>query len=315
MGPRVEPEGDELRERLSGFTAMDISASMTTPEIIPGLSAVADRYDVVLCDVWGVIHNGRESFAAACDALAKFRERHGPVVLISNAPRPSKAVMPQLDALAVPRDAWSAFVTSGDATRALLAERAPGPVWAIGPKTDAPLYEDLPLQFAGPDEAAFISCSGLYNDEQETPDDYRATLAVAAERGLPMVCANPDRLVHRGTRLIWCAGGLADLYELLGGPKPIMAGKPYPAIYDLALSEARSLAGADLDPRRVLCIGDGAPTDLAGANAQGLDVLFVAGGLHGEHVLEPNGAVGPRVGAWLAGEGVSATSAIPLLAW
>ena len=289
---------------------------MSAPDIIPGLSAIADRYDVVLCDVWGVIHNGRTSFAGACEALARFRERHGPVVLISNAPRPSKAVTPQLDTLGVPRDAWSAFVTSGDATRDLLAQRAPGPVWAIGPKTDAPLYEGLPLEFSGPQDAAFISCSGLYDDEQETPDDYRVDLAMAAARHLPMVCANPDRLVHRGTKLIWCAGGLADLYEELGGPKAVMAGKPYAAIYDLALREARSLAGADLDPRRVLCIGDGAPTDLLGANKQNLDVLFVAGGLHGEQVLEPNGGLdGRRLGNWLAGEGVSASSAIPALAW
>ncbi len=289
---------------------------MSTPEIISGLSAIADRYDVVLCDVWGVIHNGRESSAAACDALVRFRERHGPVVLISNAPRPSHAVIPQLDVLGVPREAWSAFVTSGDATRALLAMRAPGPVWAIGPETDAPLYADLPLQFAGPEDAAFISCSGLYRDEEETPDDYRATLAVAAGRGLPMVCANPDRLVHRGTKLIWCAGGLADLYEQLGGPKVIMAGKPYPAIYELALREAESLAGKALNPRRVLCIGDGAPTDLLGANNQNLDVLFVAGGLHGEHVLEPNGGLeARRLGSWLAGAGVKASSAVPALAW
>ena len=289
---------------------------MTSPQIIAGLSEIADRYDVVLCDVWGVIHNGRESSPAACEALSKFRERHGPVVLISNAPRPSHAVIPQLDVLGVPREAWSAFVTSGDATRALLAERAPGPVWTIGAPTDKPLYDGLPLEFAGPEEAAFISASGLNNDEVETPDDYRATLAVAAERGLTMVCANPDRLVHRGTKLIWCAGGLAELYEQLGGPKVIMAGKPYPAIYDLALREAKSLAGGTVDPRRVLCIGDGAPTDLLGANNQNLDVLFVAGGLHGEHVLEPHGGLeGRKLINWLAGAGVSATSAIPTLAW
>ena len=176
---------------------------MTSPQEIRGLSELAGRYDVLLCDVWGVIHNGRESFPAACAALARFRAEVGPVVLISNAPRPSRAVIPQLDTLRVPREAWSAFVTSGDATRALLSERAPGPVWAIGPEMDKPLYADLPLSFAGPEDAAFISCSGLYRDEEETPDDYRKTLSLAAERGLPMVCANPDRLVHRGTKLIW----------------------------------------------------------------------------------------------------------------
>ncbi len=289
---------------------------MTAPQIIPGLSALADRYDVLLCDVWGVIHNGRESFPAACEALIQYRERHGPVVLISNSPRPSSAVVAQLDRLGVPREAWSAFVTSGDATRALLEQKAPGPVWAIGPGQDEPLYAGLGLSFAGPEDAAFISCTGLRDDEAETPDDYRQTLSVAAARQLPMVCANPDRLVHRGTKLVWCAGGLADVYEELGGGPVTMAGKPYAAIYDLALREARSLAGADLDRRRVLCIGDGAPTDLAGANGQDLDVLFVAGGLHGEHVLEAGGGLdAPRLAAWLAGQGVSAASAIPTLVW
>jgi HAD superfamily hydrolase (TIGR01459 family) len=289
---------------------------MSPPEIITGLSAVADRYDVVLCDVWGVIHNGRESFTAACDALVRFRERRGPVVLISNAPRPSHAVLSQLEALGVPREAWSAFVTSGDATRALLSDRAPGAVWAIGTEADKPLYDGLDLTFAGPDDAAFISCTGLEDDEAQTPEDYRASLAVAAERKLPMICANPDRRVHRGTKLIWCAGGLADLYEALGGGPVVMAGKPYAAIYDLALREARSLSGGDLDRRRVLCIGDGGQTDLLGANNQDLDVLFVAGGLHGERVLNAEGGLeAGRLSDWLAGAGVSAASAIQALVW
>jgi HAD superfamily hydrolase (TIGR01459 family) len=289
---------------------------MTPTQIIPGLAAVADRYDVVLCDVWGVIHNGRESSAAACEALVRFQKHRGPVVLISNAPRPSSAVEPQLDALGVPRDAWSAFVTSGDATRALLGAMAPGPVWKIGAAWDEPLYDDLDLAFGGPGDAAFISCTGLENDEAETPEDYRQRLTLAAARKLPMVCANPDRQVHRGKQLIWCAGGLADLYETLGGGPVTMAGKPHAAIYELALAQAERLMGHPVDRVRVLCIGDGAPTDLAGANRQGLDVLFVAGGLHGEQVLNAAGGLDQaQLSGWLEANAVSATSALPSLAW
>ena len=164
--------------------------------------------------------------------------------------------MTQLDSLGVPRAAWSAFVTSGDATRALLAERAPGPAWAIGPDRDWPLYEDLGLDFAGPDEAAFISCTGPVDDEVETPEDYRDRLLACARRGLEMICANPDRVVQRGDRLIYCGGALADLYAALDGPV-LMAGKPYAPIYHLAVAEASALLGRPVDRARILCVGDG----------------------------------------------------------
>ncbi|HEY0052473.1 MAG TPA: TIGR01459 family HAD-type hydrolase, partial [Caulobacteraceae bacterium] len=150
---------------------------MTTPRIIPGLSAVAADYDVLLCDVWGVIHNGRESFPEACAALAHFVAQGGEVVLVSNAPRPAVDVRPQLDALGVPRAAWTGFVTSGDATRAELIRRSPGPAWRLGPERDAPLYAGLDLRLTeGPQGAAFISCTGLIDDEIETPEDYRDAL-------------------------------------------------------------------------------------------------------------------------------------------
>lgn len=248
-------------------------------QAINGLADVAERYDAVLCDVWGVIHNGRESFASACDALIRFQEARGPVVLISNAPRPAAAVHAQLDELGVPRQAWSAFVTSGDATRAILAERAPGPVFALGPDRDAPLYEGLGLQFAPLEEAAFIACTGLFDDNSEAPEDYRLRLMDAARRRLPFVCANPDRVVQRGDRLIPCAGALADLYASLGG-EVIMVGKPFAPTYDLAVGEANRLAGRELDHARILCIGDGLGTDVKGAENQGLDCLFITGGIH-----------------------------------
>ncbi len=249
------------------------------PTKVTGLSSIAHRYDAVLCDVWGVIHNGRVSHPAACEALAIFQAQRGPVVLISNAPRPAAAVHAQLDELAVPKASWSGFVTSGDATRKLLADRAPGPVWAVGPDRDAPLYEGLNLEFAGLEDAAFICCTGPFDDTAETPEDYRARLTRAAERGLTFLCANPDRVVQRGDELIYCAGALADLYETLGG-KVIMAGKPYAPTYDLSLAEARRLAAKPIDRERVLCIGDGIATDVKGANNQGLDCLYISGGIH-----------------------------------
>ncbi|MBW3618540.1 MAG: TIGR01459 family HAD-type hydrolase, partial [Proteobacteria bacterium] len=149
---------------------------MMQPKLIGGLSEVAAAFDAVLCDIWGVVHNGRARHAAACDALVRFRRERGPVVLISNAPRPAAAVIAQLDALGVPREAWTAVVTSGDATRAALAERAPGPVWVIGPERDKPLFEGITLDYAGPEDAAFICCTGLIDDHRETAEDYRERL-------------------------------------------------------------------------------------------------------------------------------------------
>ena len=266
---------------------------MTAPHPIAGLSAIADQYDVLLCDVWGVIHNGRESFAEACDALTRFNEQGGHVVLISNAPRPSAAVHSQLDGLGVPRSAWKAFVSSGDATRAELARRAPGPALAIGPDRDHALYDGTGVTLADSvEDAAFICVTGPRDDTTETPEDYRAELSIAAARDLEMICANPDRVVQRGDQLIYCAGSLADLYESLGG-RVTMAGKPFGPIYDLAIKEAEALTGGPVDRSRVLCVGDGVVTDVMGANAQGLDCLFIAAGIHGDAARGADGRVDP----------------------
>jgi HAD superfamily hydrolase (TIGR01459 family) len=274
---------------------------MTMPALLDGLCDISDRYDALLCDVWGVIHNGREAFPAACAALAKFARGRGPVVLISNAPRPSAHVHAQLDLLGVPREAWSAFVSSGDATRVLLAERAPGPAWKIGPERDWPLYEGLGIAFTDPEHAAFIACAGPEDDENETPEDYRERLAICARRGLVMICANPDKVVQRGDRLVYCGGALADLYAAMDGPV-LMAGKPYKPIYDLALAEAERLLGRPVARERVLCVGDGLPTDVKGANDQGLDCLFIAAGIHGAEAIR-DGRLDPGLTAGLLARG------------
>lgn len=282
---------------------------MTMPALPDGLAQISGRYDALLCDVWGVIHNGREAFPQACAALRWFAETRGPVVLISNAPRPSADVLPQLDALGVPRAAWSAFVSSGDATRILLAERAPGPAWKIGPDRDWPLYDGLGLDFTTPELAAFIACTGPEDDERETPEDYRERLAVCARRGLTMICANPDRVVQRGDKLVYCGGALADLYAEMDGPV-LMAGKPYAPIYDLALAEAERLLGRPLARERVLCIGDAVATDIKGAADQGLDCLFIANGIHGAEAIR-QGRLDPALTeGLLAREGLAAAYAM-----
>jgi HAD superfamily hydrolase (TIGR01459 family) len=288
---------------------------LTSIRLIHGLGDIADDFDVLLCDIWGVIHDGVTADQKACAALARWTSTRGPVVLISNSPRPAPEVVAQLDDLRVPRAAWSDIVTSGDATRALLAARAPGPAFRIGPNRDAPLYEGLGLGFSPLEDAAFIACTGPNDDEVETPEDYRDILTRAAERGLQMICANPDIVVQRGDRLIYCGGALAQLYGALGGAA-IMAGKPHAPIYDLALDRARALMEGPLTMDRVLAIGDGMATDVAGANAAGLDVLFIAKGVHAGPGLFKHGRLdAPAVTRLLAGEGLQAKFALASLLW
>jgi len=287
---------------------------MTSPTPIQGLSELAGRYDVLLCDVWGVIHNGRESFPEACAALARFRAEVGPVILISNAPRPHPPVVEQLDALGVPRAAWTKLVTSGDATRPLLSARAPGRVWAIGPEHQSVLYGGLDLSMGEPEDADFISVTGPYDDENDEPGDYRDRFVTCVGRGLDLICANPDIVVQRGDKLIYCGGALAQLYESLGG-RAVMAGKPYAPIYEMALREAESELGRPIDAARVLCVGDGLPTDVRGANARGLDILFVANGIHGAETVGLDGLNLAVIDDLLRQEGLHATWAIADMAW
>jgi ribonucleotide monophosphatase NagD (HAD superfamily) len=205
-------------------------------------------------------------------------------------------------------------VTSGDATRTLLAERAPGPAWWLGPERDAPLYEGLGLEFAPLEEARFISCTGPFDDETEEPDDYRERFEYAVSKGLEMICANPDIVVQRGDKLIYCGGALAQLYEALDG-RVLMAGKPHKAIYERACAHAAKQLGRPVDKARVLCIGDGLGTDVRGANAQGLDCLFIANGIHGEETVR-DGKLEPAIVAHLLGiEGLHARWAMADLVW
>jgi HAD superfamily hydrolase (TIGR01459 family) len=266
---------------------------------ISGLSEVSDRYDVILCDIWGVLHNGLASFAEASDALVSFRRRGGAVVLISNAPRPSPPIERQVLKLGVSPDAFDAVVTSGDVTIGLMERQAGNRVLHIGPERDLSLF-DAAEEATGArprlvslEEAQYALCTGLRHDESETVDDYESELSAMAARDMPMICANPDIVIHRGDTLIYCAGALARRYEELGG-SVVYAGKPYAPIYDLALAVAERARGAPIDKRRALTIGDGMKTDIAGAAKAGLDALFVTGGIHRSlHGEAPESAADP----------------------
>ncbi|HWA01754.1 MAG TPA: TIGR01459 family HAD-type hydrolase [Caulobacterales bacterium] len=273
--------------------------------LLASLDDVHAAYDAVLCDVWGVVHNGRVSFPRAAEALMRFRAAGKTVLLVSNVPKPRDPIPGQLDRLGFPRTAWDAIVTSGDAIRAELAKRAPGPMFKIGPENDRSLWAGLGLEFAALERAQFIGISGLDHDERETPADYADVLEAARARDLEMLCANPDIVVRVGDRLIWCAGAVAREYAALGG-RVIMAGKPFAPIYDLAFSELETLAGRAFPRARVLAIGDGVGTDVRGANAQKIDCLFIASGMHGE-ALSTSGALDlKKVAAALGAEDAQA---------
>lgn len=238
----------------------------------------SDRYPVWLCDVWGVVHNGIKANPAACEALERHRARGGIVVLITNAPRPSRVIFSHLDSLGVSRTAYDTVISSGDVTMGLLAN-TPGKVFHLGPQRDLGLVEDAEARFAGLDESRTVLCTGLVNDADETPQDYIALLQDMRDRRLPMICANPDKVVRRGDTLIPCAGALADLYQAMGG-ETVMAGKPYGPIYEAAVERAAAIAGRPVGRDEVLAIGDGLSTDAEGAMRNGLDLLFIVDGIH-----------------------------------
>ncbi len=252
---------------------------MPAPPLIESFSALAPRYDAVLSDVWGVVHNGVAATPAACDALIRFRRHGGRVVLITNAPRPGAVVTQFIDRIGVPREAYDDIVSSGDVTRAAMSARPGRRVFHVGPARDLPIFDGLGLDFVPLAEADYVVCTGLRDDDTETPETYRAELESMRSRGLFMLCGNPDLVVERGDRLLYCAGAIADLYATMGG-EVLYAGKPHAPIYDLALSKVAALRGAAPERGRVLAIGDSVRTDVTGASRAGLDCLFVTAGIH-----------------------------------
>lgn len=247
--------------------------------IVSSISEIATGAEAWLADVWGVMHNGVEPYAPACEACARFRLSGGVVILLSNAPRPAQSVAAQLDRIGVPRFAWDAIVSSGDAARALIGAYAGHPVYHLGPERDLALFDGLDVVLSTPDAAESVACTGLFDDEVETPEDYRELLTGLAQRALPMVCANPDLTVERGGKLVYCAGALAAIYEELGG-KVAYAGKPYLPIYDMAFATIAGIKGRAIERSRILAIGDGIRTDIEGAAAAGISSVFITSSVH-----------------------------------
>lgn len=277
------------------------------PRLISGLSEIASGHDALICDVWGVVHDGKRYHPAAAQALLRFKESHGPVVLLTNAPRVPAEVAAQCTSYGLPRTCYDVIISSGGATRDELHRRAANstlPLYYIGPQRDLPMIKGLNVMLTAIDQAQIALCIGLEDDLHETPADYAERLAAMRAKNLTLICANPDLVVHRGERLLYCAGSLAREYEALGG-EVIYFGKPHLPVYQAALKAAG-------DPKRPLAVGDGLLTDIRGANNAGVDVLFIADGVHGEEV-EPY--TPDHLSALFARFGVSASTAARALTW
>ena len=254
---------------------------MTTLRFVERLRDLVDGVEVLLSDIWGVVHNGLEAFPEACAALRSYRSQGGTVVLITNAPRPADSVQRQLRKLGVGDNTYDAIVSSGDLTRHYVADHPGRKVFWLGPERDNSIYRGLDPVLAPLDEADYIVCTGLLDDETESAEDYREMMQKARERKLTLICANPDIVVERGDRLIYCAGAIAELYRELGG-NVIFYGKPHRPIYERAMALARERRCHTVGLDRVLAIGDSVRTDLAGAHGFGIDCLFVTRGIHSE---------------------------------
>ena len=278
---------------------------------IQNLSEAIGEYDVVLSDVWGVVHNGVEAFPQSCAALGAAREAGATVVLITNSPRPAPGVITQMKQLGVPDGTYDRIVTSGDVTQHLIVE-GPKKVFLIGPDRDLNLFDGLGVEVSSKDDADCIVCTGFFDDEKEVPEDYTDILTAFAKREVPLICANPDLVVERGHKIIPCAGAVAAYYEQLGG-KIRVAGKPHRPIYEAALDAAREARG-DFPMNRVLAIGDGMPTDVRGALAYGLDLLYISAGIHvAEYTI--NGQTDEAIlQAWLKQENATPKYWMPRLA-
>jgi HAD superfamily hydrolase (TIGR01459 family) len=254
---------------------------MTSLRFAERLSELVGGVEVILSDIWGVVHNGLESFPDACQALHNFRERGGTVILITNAPRPADSVQRQLRKLGVADEIYDAIVSSGDLTRHFVGDHPGKKMFWLGPERDSSIYRGLDAVIAPLEQADYIVCTGLFDDETESAEDYRGMMLQARERKLPLVCANPDIVVERGDRLIYCAGAIAELYRELGG-EVIFYGKPHRPIYERAMALAAERRGSPAPLDRVLAIGDSVRTDLTGAHGFGIDCLFVTRGIHSE---------------------------------
>ncbi|KUO55073.1 MAG: HAD family hydrolase [Alphaproteobacteria bacterium BRH_c36] len=259
--------------------------------VISSIAPLAAATDAWLVDIWGVIHNGVTPYQSAGEACARFREAGGTVLLLSNSPRPGEGVEAQLDQIGVSTDAYDAILSSGDATRELIEVYAGRAVYHLGPERDLAIFAGIDVHRVGPEVtegAEAVICTGLFDDTTETPADYAELLGGLAARGLPMICANPDVKVERGGHIVYCAGSIAEAYAALGAPVEL-AGKPHRPIYDMAFKRIAELRGWEVPKSRILAIGDGVKTDIAGAIGAGVRAVYVASRVHmdDDEALEP----------------------------
>lgn len=253
-------------------------------QIVKTLAEISAQYDALFVDLWGCVHNGVTAFPDAVAALQAYRATGGKVILVTNAPRPHAGVQQQLIRFNVPEDAWDAIATSGDSARSAMFRGTVGSkVWFIGQPHDQNFFEPLsliddPVEITQVplEQAEGIVCTGP-EDPLADPDVMRPQFLYAKQKGLKLLCANPDIVVDRGETREWCAGALAALYTEMGG-ESLYFGKPHPPIYDLARRRLFAL-GADVPDDRILCIGDGVLTDIQGAMGEDIDSLFISGGL------------------------------------
>ena len=248
-----------------------------------------ERYRLILCDIWGVVHDGVHLYPGAADRLLQWRSQGRTIILVTNAPRTAEAVEEQLHRLGLPADSWNGIATSGEAG---IAEILSGGrvVGFIGTASDRAILEGRGVQIAH-DGFTELACTGL-DDKRRQVEEYREQLESLAERDVRMHCLNPDRVVVRGGAAEPCAGALADIYLGLGG-RVTWYGKPFPAIYHYALGLAGSPPASD-----VLAIGDGLPTDIVGAAKQGFEAIFVAGGIHAGEPFPEDFAEQNGLGNW-----------------
>ena len=284
-------------------------------QIITSLAEISDRYDALFCDLWGCVHDGLTPFDEAIAAMQAFRVKGGTVMLVTNAPRPHEPVRRQLESIGVPEDAYDGIATSGDSARAAMFSGAVGEnVYFIGQPQDQVFFSPLEL-IENPvtitqvpvEEADGIVCCGPF-DSLADLEVMRPQFLLAKNKGLKLLCANPDIVVDRGDTREWCAGALAQLYTELGG-ESLYFGKPHPPIYDLARRRLDAL-GKSIPDYRILCVGDGVLTDIDGALSEELDSLFITGGLAARETKTENQPDPKALEAYLANEMMQPTYSI-----
>lgn len=290
------------------------TSPLAATRVVTRAGALLEGYELIISDVWGVLHDGRRAYAEAGAALARARASGATVMLLSNAPLPGPSVERLLAEKGVRRDAWDGIVTSGDITAAHVDAERYAHIHHVGPDRDLALFGHIAAPRVALDDAEALVVTGLVDDDTETAETYRAPLTRALVRKLPLVCANPDLVVDVGGRLYPCAGAIAALYQSLGGPV-FWAGKPHRIAYDTVVAAAARSRGRATPPERTLAIGDAVRTDLEGARRFGIASLFVGAGIHRDEIMI-QGRIDPaRLGRLLAPPAPAPIAAIAELAW